>query len=115
MAADPQATGRISRLRLGLALWFGVAFIVALAALDVGLLAWLDHEAGARLDAALHASARGIARNIEREALQEHKSLPDATAVVCRTEGSTRVRLRDTGLDAEPVYPTLACPRVPPG
>jgi len=36
-------------------------------------------------------------------------------ALVCRTEGSTRVRLRHPGLHAEPVYPTLASPRVPPG
>jgi len=34
-------------------------------------------------------------------------------ALVCRTEGSTRVRLRHTGLHAEPVDPTLASPRLP--
>lgn len=74
--------GRLSRLRLGLALWFGVAFLLALVSLDLGLLFWLDARGSERLTASLDASAPAIAENIEREASDERLPLREAAAEV---------------------------------
>lgn len=59
----------ISRLRLQLAAWFGVTFVLGLLLLDLGFLAYARRTAERRFTSELTAAAAGLSASIRREQL----------------------------------------------
>lgn len=71
----------LSRLRLRLAAWFAVAFVVALTTLNLALYAYLRYESNHRLTRSLYDDARELADFIHLE-YQEHP--PEGLAAAAR-------------------------------
>ncbi|HEY8105624.1 MAG TPA: HAMP domain-containing protein, partial [Gemmatimonadales bacterium] len=67
-----------SRLRLRLAAWFGLAFLLGLLGLDVGLYLYLHRRDDRRLTRELGASAQGLVAAVRREQAGAGKALPAA-------------------------------------
>lgn len=57
----------LSRLRLQLALWFALTFLIGLGAADVALFSFLRHRADQALSAAVHGAATDFAQAVRRE------------------------------------------------
>ena len=69
-----------SRLRLRLAAWFGVAFLIGLVGLDVGVYVFLHRSDDRRLTRELDAAARGLLRAVRQEQTDGGKPLRAAVA-----------------------------------
>ena len=57
----------LSRLRLRLAAWFGCAFLIGLASLNVALYLYLGRKASQRLLAEMQSAASGVVAGVRRE------------------------------------------------
>jgi|AMFO01.1.fsa_nt_gi Signal transduction histidine kinase len=72
----------VSRLRLRLAAWFGLAFLVTSVAMDGGLYVWLERGAEERLTASLEQAGREVAAAVRREEHEDDAGLAESAAEV---------------------------------
>lgn len=99
----------VSRLRLQLAAWFALVFLVGLGAVDFALFTYLRGEADRNLTRELNATADGVVRAVQRELLETPDSLPfaahealnewpdDSNGFVIFNAAGTRIATRGAG------------------